>query len=108
MKSINLKPLVGDISGMDITYYVVEGFINSTIGLSDLNSTNCLNIINLYYTNFTSTFINEFKAGQYSQWERDTTGDPRSVNNLVDSCLWMLDHLDENYGSYSNTFVFLN
>jgi hypothetical protein len=46
LNSLNTHPIVGDLSGMEIAYYVTYGFINSTIGLDDLNSTNCLKYIN--------------------------------------------------------------
>jgi hypothetical protein len=105
---LSIHPLIGAVNGMDATYYMTFGFINSTIGLADFNSTNCLKLIDVYYTNFTTTFITEFLKGDYTNWVGDTTGIFRNVNPLVESCLWMTNDLYRNYGEYEDAFIFFN
>eukprot|EP00347_Sterkiella_histriomuscorum_P010508 403376014 len=102
------KPILKALNGLDITYYLVYGFINSTIGLKDLNSTNCVRLVNVYFTNFTTYFPQLFRDGKYNQYVQDTTGIFRTANTVTESCLWMADQLVDSYGEYGSTFEFFD
>ncbi|CDW75991.1 UNKNOWN [Stylonychia lemnae] len=98
-------PMVQALNSFEMIYYSIYGFINSTIGFNDLNSTKCMDQLGIYYTNMTQTFIRELFGGKYALYVQDSTGFFRSVNPTVESCLWTTDIMIDSFEDYALTFL---
>ena len=75
----------------EVTYYVMYGFINNTIGVQSLNSSTCMDIMEDYYYNTTLELPTDIKSKDIYDISLATSYYFRNVDPLVKSCLWTVD-----------------
>lgn len=69
-----------------------------------MNTSECIEILTNYYTNYTSVLPNYLDKKEWDNFVSSTTGSLRNVYPLTDACLWASDEMRDAYELYGFTF----
>ena len=75
----------------DVTYNLLFGYINATLGFSSLNQEKCIEILGKFYTNITRDMPNQIMNQRFKDFSLTNANVLRNIDPAVKSCVWTLD-----------------